>query len=158
MTDIQTNDGHRVPGSGRGVDGRLPLIDLASSRKGSPDGAWCPRSGNLVVELPALIADLADQGLLVKRVVYNPVGWNPAPRRMITASRGIDLSTADGLSPNRVRLFLSGSRRIIDLLIIFPAGHAMKPTVSVAAAGAPHPQQDLQPEEEWESEGGWVLQ
>jgi hypothetical protein len=144
-----------APGSGRGVD-RLPLIDLASSRKALP-AVQVSGSGNLVVELPALIAELADRGLLVKRVVYNPVGWNGTAADDHGVSRDRP-GTADGLSPNRVRLFLSGSRRIIDLLIIFPAGHAMKPTVSVAAAGAPHPQQDLQPEEEWESEGGWVLQ
>jgi hypothetical protein len=34
-----------------------------------------------------------------------------------------------------IPMFLSGSRRSVE--IIFPAGHAMKPTVSAAAAGGP---------------------
>jgi hypothetical protein len=51
-----------------------------------------------------------------------------------------------------VRLFLRGGRPWIDLLVIFPTGHGVRPTATVLP---PPPQwHDLTPQQVWESEGG----
>jgi hypothetical protein len=104
-----------------GTDARSPLIDLAPTRDGFPDGAWCPRSNDLVAALPELFAALGEQNLLVRRVVYHPTTWLAAPRRLVSDSRRVDLSPSSAFHPHLLRLFLSGSNRCMDLLVILPA-------------------------------------
>ena len=128
--------------------GRFPQVDLASRREGYPDGAWCPRSRNLAAELPALIADLREQGLRVKRVSYNPALWNPAPRRIIADSVPIDLGRAASFYPHLLRFFLAGDDEHIDVLVMFPA----KDTEATAAPDLGLA--DRARVQVWESEGG----
>lgn len=124
---------------------RFPQVDLGSRREGYPDGAWCPRSRNLAAELPALIADLRQQGLRVKRVAYNPALWNPAPRRIIADSVPIDLGRAASFYPHLLRFFLTGGDGHIDVLVMFPAKDASFPAA---------PDVDPARVQVWESEGG----
>lgn len=100
-------------------DGRLPLINQPR-RRGFPDGAWCPHSTNLDAELPALVADLGEQGFLVERVLYNPTLWDPAPNREARGTRSVGLEASDALSSHVIRLLLIDSYRCIDLLVLFP--------------------------------------
>ena len=106
----------------RGANARSPVIDLTLTRDGFPDGAWCPRSNDLVDALPELFAALGEQNLMVRRVVYHPTTWLAAPRRLVSDSRRVDLSPSSAFHPHLLRLFLSGSNRCMDLLVILPAG------------------------------------
>jgi hypothetical protein len=148
-----TNSNNPIVPAGSGPrDSGLPLIPPEPSREGFPDGAWCPRSADLVTELATLIEDLRAQGLEVRRVVYNPDLWGRAPRHAVIGSRPIDLGTSRAFYPHLVRLFLRGGRPWIDLLVIFPTGHGVRPTATVLP---PPPQwHDLTPQQVWESEGG----
>jgi hypothetical protein len=103
-----------------GGDAGLPFIDLGATRDGFPDGAWCPRSNDLVAELPELFARLREQNLQVRRVVYHPATWPVTPRRLVSDSRRVDLSPSSAMHPHLLRLFLSGSNRSMDLLAILP--------------------------------------
>ena len=107
--------------SGGGSEAQLPLIDLTATRDGFPDGAWCPRSNDLVAELPELFGALGEQSLQVRRVVYHPTTWLVAPRRLVSDARRVDLSPSSAFHPHLLRLFLSGSNRSMDLLVILPA-------------------------------------
>lgn len=98
-----------------------PVIDLPTTRDDVPDRAWCPGSNDLVAALPELFATLGQQNLVVRRVVYHPTTWLAAPRRLVTDSRRVDLSPSRALHPHVLRLFLSGSNRCIDLMVILPA-------------------------------------
>ena len=134
-------------------DERVPLIHPGPRREGYPDAAWCPRSGDLVAELATLLAELKQQGLEVRRVVYNPELWGRAPRRTVIDTRPIDLGTSRAFYPHLVRLFLTGGRPYIDLLVLFPTGHGVRP--QTPAVIPPSPQwRELTPQQVWESEGG----
>ncbi|MGN6634495.1 MAG: DUF5994 family protein [Oryzihumus sp.] len=153
MTAINNND-PMVPAGSAPRDSGLPLIPREPSREGFPDGAWCPRSADLVTELGTLIEDLRAQGLEVRRVVYNPELWGRAPRRAVIGSRPIDLGTSRAFYPHLVRLFLRGGRPWIDLLVIFPTGHGDRPATAARVLPAPPQWHDLTPQQVWEDEGG----
>lgn len=101
-------------------DDRLPLIDKVASRRGYPDGAWAPRSTSLPSELPALVADLKEQGFVVDQVLYNPALWDEAPSGMRTSGQPVELGASSALSSHLIRLLLGNTYRCIDLLILFP--------------------------------------
>jgi hypothetical protein len=122
-------------------DERLPLIHRGPSRWGYPDGAWSPRSVNLVDELPPLLADLKQQGLPVARVLYNPALWSLAPGRMASGARWVGLEATSALSPHLIRLFLTDSFRCIDLLVHFPTRGAVP---STSHPGSPPHRRDLE--------------
>jgi hypothetical protein len=61
---------------------RLALCDR-STIAGAVDGAWWPNSSDLRVELPDLIAVLGLRIGPVRRIVYDPSFWMPAPSRII---------------------------------------------------------------------------
>jgi hypothetical protein len=119
-------------GPAGGSDARLPLFDLTATRDGFCDGAWCPRSNDLVAELPKLFAAHGEQNLRVRRVVYHPTTWLAAPRRLVSDSRRVDLSPSSAMHPRLLRLFLSGSNRSMHLL-------AIRPSISLRRSGASPP-------------------
>ena len=137
-------------------DPRLPLIPSGPAREGYPDAAWCPRSADLVAELGTLLADLKTQGLEIRRVVYNPELWGRAPRRAVVDTRTIDLGTSRAFYPHLVRLFPTEGRPYVDLLVIFPPGHGVRPVTAPAVVPPPPEWRDMTPEQVWESEGGHV--
>ena len=155
MTDSNTNQPRRAFTPDR--DPRLPLVPEGPGREGYPDAAWCPRSADLVAELTTLLTDLRQQGVEIRRVVYNPELWGRAPRRAVVGSRPIDLGTSRAFYPHLVRLFPTGGRRYIDLLVIFPTGHGVRPPTAAIVVPPPPEWEDLTPREVWESEGGHLL-
>ncbi len=55
------------------------------------DGTWWPRSLNLVVELPRLLATVRSAGYDVNRVTYHLADWQAAPRRHVIRGRVVHL-------------------------------------------------------------------
>jgi hypothetical protein len=80
---------HRVPPE---YTPRLRLKSRTDSA-GYVDGAWWPRSRDLAAELPDVLAVLGVRLGPVWRVVYDPEGWTPAPRRLVLGDREIRLDT-----------------------------------------------------------------
>ncbi|WP_019928995.1 DUF5994 family protein [Nocardia sp. BMG111209] len=78
---------HRVPPD------RTPRLRLKpkADSTGYLDGAWWPRSGKLVAELPDLLAVLSVRLGTVQRVVYDRASWSHVPRQLILGDRAIRL-------------------------------------------------------------------
>ncbi|MFI6999941.1 DUF5994 family protein [Nocardia sp. NPDC050175] len=69
---------------------RLRLKPKADSA-GYVDGAWWPRSPDLTLELPDLLAVLTVRLGPIWRVVYDPAGWSPAPQQTTIGDKVIRL-------------------------------------------------------------------
>ena len=83
-TTLQTlaAEGHRG-----GIDVRVSLRSDAGSGEQAFDGAWFPRSRDLAVELPELVAALDRRGLHIERFTYPLDAWSPAPRKVVVGGR-----------------------------------------------------------------------
>ncbi|WP_328593170.1 DUF5994 family protein [Lentzea tibetensis] len=84
---------------------------------GHVDGAWWPRSRDLVAELPALLAVLAVRLGDVMRVSYNLTEWNSAPRRMADDGRQTRLDGFISRPAHTVDL-VAGNRHRLTLLVV----------------------------------------
>jgi hypothetical protein len=158
---------------------RLALMDQASARRATLDGAWWPHSSNLSHELPALIEELHHRGVRVTRVAYSPDRWAPAPTRLSTDGRVIRLGWFRTIDPQLLSLTGDLMRTRVDLLVLPPdateatasqvfaaataVGNDRSPTALLADVSAacapsvppPSPQSSDEAETgSWESEGG----
>src|SRR5918994_4022842 len=70
-----------------GIDVRVSLRDNAGDGASAFDGAWFPRTRDLAVELPELIAELDRRGLRVERFTYPLDAWTPVPRKLVVQDR-----------------------------------------------------------------------
>lgn len=86
---------------------------------GYVDGAWWPRSRDLAVELPALLAVLAVRLGKISRVSYNLKEWDSAPRQI--AAEGVRVRL-DGFwsRPAHTLDVIAGDRRRLTLLLVPP--------------------------------------
>ena len=103
-----------------GIDVRVSLRADAGSG-GSPfDGAWFPRSWDLAVELPELIAELDRRGVRVERFTYSLESWLPAPRKVAVPGRVVRTGGFRSMDPLAVCLTWAGGTRRADLLVVPP--------------------------------------
>ena len=65
-----------------GIDVRVSLRADAGSGDSAFDGGWFPRSHDLAVELPELIAELDRRGVRVERFTYALDAWAPVARKI----------------------------------------------------------------------------
>lgn len=95
----------------------------ANSESGFVDGAWWPRSRDLVAEVPELVLMLADWIGPVWRVAFSPAGWAVAVRELISQGRLIRL---EGITSQNVHLVhvTGGNMRRVTLLVIPPNADA----------------------------------
>lgn len=69
----------------------MPLRDPGDG-DGYVDGGWWPRSLDLRVELPPLLAEVWSAGYDVFRTTYDLTAWHPVPpRRLIVWCRLVKL-------------------------------------------------------------------
>jgi hypothetical protein len=81
---------------------------------GPGGSSWWPRSLNLTAELPALLRALWSSGRDTCAVVYNPAGWNRAPRAIAVSRRYVRLEASQNQDPHTVCLIdSSGSNRTV---------------------------------------------
>jgi Family of unknown function (DUF5994) len=116
-TTLQTlaAEGHRG-----GIDVRLSLHSDVGSGEEAFDGAWFPRSRDLAVELPELIAALDKRGLRVERFTYPLEAWSPAPRKVVVGGRVVRTGGFRSMDPGVVCLSWDGGTRRADLLVVPP--------------------------------------
>ncbi|WP_246258678.1 DUF5994 family protein [Amycolatopsis anabasis] len=113
---------------------RLRLKPKAPT-SGYVDGAWWPRSRDLSIELPTLLAVLAVRLDRVERVTYNLTAWNPASRRLAVDGGGVRLDGFRSQHSDTVTVIGAGGRRRLTLLVVAPdTGSAVARRVLVAAA------------------------
>jgi DNA-binding transcriptional LysR family regulator len=118
----------------------LPLLRLRLAPHSSVprrlDGAWWPRSYDLMAELPQLLAGLPRTWGTVVSVVVNGAAWSALPGRMLVCNQVVRLRrTTTAHAPNSVVLLSPGLGRW-DLLVVPPdtTEEAAEPLM-VGAAG-----------------------
>lgn len=89
-----------------------------SDQHGTVDGAWWPRSTELRVELPDLVAILALWIGPVRRVLYDPTLWNLPPSRIIR--RGSVITVDPYTLVDRDTIYLMGTHSRNWLLYVVP--------------------------------------
>ncbi|MEV5777917.1 DUF5994 family protein [Streptomyces antimycoticus] len=153
---------------------RLALKTEGRSR-GLLDGAWWPRSRDLLSELPLLTDVLDPLWGRITRVAVNPEYWPVIPRKVPVDGHIVKVGWfTPEIDPHKLLLLSYGSGRL-DLLVIPPEsgadsaarlmaaasdydGPPLTASALIAADEAGHAvsaaDQPLDPEETWEYEGG----
>ena len=101
-----------------GIDVRVSLRDDAGSGNAAFDGAWFPRSRDLAVEVPELIAELDRRGVRVERFTYALDAWDPAPRKLVVLGRTVRTGGFRSMDPHIA--CLTWANRRADLLVVPP--------------------------------------
>ncbi|GAA3800773.1 DUF5994 family protein [Streptomyces coacervatus] len=101
------------------------------------DGAWWPRSYDLLVELPRLLAGLPRAWGHVTSVTVNGAMWSAVPGRMLVSNQVVRLRRNLTASAPHTVVLLAPGRGRWDLLVVPPdtAEHTAEPLMA-AAAGA----------------------
>jgi hypothetical protein len=138
---------------------------------GSVQGAWWPRSTQLITELPLLLAVLSPRVGSVDRVVYDETSWAPASLRMEFRGRSIILEGSSTTSTDVLSVIGEGFGTLV-LLVVPPNTNPTRAYTAVMAASkhdnvstpdellgiGPREAQDrrlaLLAQQRWESEGG----
>jgi len=104
---------------------------------GYVDGAWWPRSDDLMTELPDLIATLSVRQCAISRVVYKLNEWGIAPTELVTAGRAVQLDGLRGHPPNTVEVLDEEGNTVV--LLVVPShldpDHAHAIVTTAAAPG-----------------------
>ena len=103
-----------------GIDVRVSLRDNAGDGASAFDGAWFPRSRDLALELPELIAELDRRGVRVERFTYALDAWLPAPRKVVVGGRVVRTGGFRSMDPGTVCLTWAGGNKRADLLVVPP--------------------------------------
>src|SRR3954451_25114873 len=103
-----------------GIDVRVSLRDDAGDGASAFDGAWFPRSRDLALELPELIAELDRRGLRVERFTYALDAWSPVARKIVVVGRTGRTGAFRSMDAGVVCLPWDGGRRRADLLVAPP--------------------------------------
>ncbi|MEV7357989.1 DUF5994 family protein [Kitasatospora sp. NPDC091276] len=111
------------------------LLTPDGSAPGRLDGAWWPRSRDLVAEIPALAVELDERWGRVTRVVLNPTHWPVIPRRIPVAGRMVHAGWFLQEQDENEIMVRSYAPRRLDLLVVPPqSGEAEAAKLMNAAA------------------------
>ncbi|MEV0279783.1 DUF5994 family protein [Streptomyces sp. NPDC050610] len=161
------------------TDPAVPAVRLSlkvpGASRGLLDGAWWPRSRDLMRELPDLTDVLHPRWGRITRIAVNPAHWPVIPRKVPVRGRVVKVGWfTPELDPHKV-LLLSYSVGRWDLLVIppetrpaaaarlmaaasDPMGAPLTASALLAAEEARHGDSSAgrvqDPEEAWEYEGG----
>ena len=103
-----------------GIDVRVSLRPEAGNGRSPFDGAWFPRSRDLAVELPELVAALDKRGLRIERFTFPLDAWSPAPRKVVVGGRVVRTGGFRSMDDGVVCLTWAGGTRRADLLVVPP--------------------------------------
>jgi hypothetical protein len=138
---------------------------------GLVQGAWWPRSDQLFIQLPPLLAALAPRVGSVERVIYDETRWAPQALRMEFRGRSIILEGSSTTSTNTLSVIGKGFGRLV-LLIVPPYTNPTRAYTAVMMASksddlsspdellgigrreAQDRRLALMAQERWESDGG----
>jgi hypothetical protein len=103
-----------------GIDVRVSLRDDAGTEDSGFDGAWWPRTRDLAVEVPELVAELERRGVRIERFTYALDAWEPAPRKLVVNGRVVRTGGFRSMDPLVVCIVWHGGQRRADLLVVPP--------------------------------------
>ncbi|HEY5848875.1 MAG TPA: DUF5994 family protein [Nakamurella sp.] len=118
-------------------------VKPTESTSGYVDGAWWPDSSDLVAQIPALVAQLADRWGPVDRVSYDIAAWAPAARRITAGGRRIRLDGFRGRRPADAVHVMGAGRRVRTLLVIPPTAEPDGAAETLRRAGATGNQENI---------------
>ncbi|MFI6855653.1 DUF5994 family protein [Streptomyces sp. NPDC050416] len=100
------------------------------------DGAWWPRSYDLLAELPSLLAGLPRAWGHITSVTVNGATWSTGPGRMLVFNQVVGLHRALAASAPHTAVLLAPGRGRWDLLVVPPdtTGEAAEPLMAAAAS------------------------
>ncbi|MFI9170848.1 DUF5994 family protein [Streptomyces lincolnensis] len=104
----------------------------------SLDGAWWPRSYDLLVELPRLLAGLPRVWGHVTSVTVNGAAWSAVPGRILVSNQVVRLRRNLAASAAHTVVLLAPGRGRWDLLVVPPdTPEVAAEPLMAAAAGDP---------------------
>ncbi|TVZ95205.1 MULTISPECIES: DUF5994 family protein [unclassified Streptomyces] len=115
----------------------VPRLYLApeSSVPRRIDGAWWPRTFDLLTELPPLLSGLPRAWGRIASVLVNGTGWAGAPGRMLICNEVVRLrSTTTERTPSTIVLMAPAHGRR-DLLVVSPEATERAAASVMSAAG-----------------------
>ncbi|MCP9270723.1 DUF5994 family protein [Mycolicibacterium arenosum] len=115
----------------RVADHRLAFCSR-SAQRGGVDGAWWPATTDLTGVLPDLLSVVGSMIGEVRRVVYDPRVWLPAPSRMIR--RGVSVALDPYAMVIRESIYLVGTHTRDAVLYVIPATCDQRLAMSVLTA------------------------
>ncbi|WP_406201779.1 DUF5994 family protein [Kitasatospora sp. NBC_01560] len=106
-------------------------------RPGRLDGAWWPRSRDLLLELPALAADIDERWGRVTRITVNPAQWPVIPRRIPVTGHTVHVGWFAAEQDEHTCAVFSYAPLRLNLLVVPPETDAVDAARLMAAAAAP---------------------
>ncbi|MGD6744684.1 DUF5994 family protein [Streptomyces sp. BH106] len=101
-----------------------PLLRLRlAPHAGGPraiDGAWWPRSYDLVSELPTLLAGLPRTWGHISSVLFDGAAWPATPGRMLVADQVVRLRRSLAVTPLHTVVLVAPGHGRWDLLVVPP--------------------------------------
>ena len=109
-------------------------MDPDPSQETVLDGAWWPRSTDLMVELPQLIEALSGRGEIT-HALLNEADWDlPHERRLSAGRKGVRLGFYTSQPAGLVTLMIDFGRDRFDLFVVPPGTDAASAEAALAAA------------------------
>jgi hypothetical protein len=101
------------------------------------DGAWWPRSYDLLAEVPPLLAGLPRAWGHISSVTVNGAKWSATPGRMLVFNQVVRLRRTLAASAPHTVVLLAPGRGRWDLLVVPPdtTEEAAEPLMAAAAGG-----------------------
>jgi hypothetical protein len=98
---------------------RTPRLRLKpkAPRSGYVDGAWWPRSDDLMTELADLIGVMLFRLGVVDRVTYHLDEWTRAPAELATDGRAVHLDGYHRHPPNTVEILDTNRNKVVLLVV-----------------------------------------
>lgn len=90
-------------------------------RAGRLDGAWWPRSRDLLLELPSLAAELDQRWGRITRITVNPAQWPVVPRRIPVAGHVVHAGWFTVEQDEHMIMVCSYAPRRLNLLVVPPS-------------------------------------
>ncbi|MBN0048432.1 hypothetical protein JS756_30890 [Streptomyces actuosus] len=118
-----------------------PFLRLSLSPQGAMprpiDGAWWPRSYDLLAELPLLLAGLPPDWGHIASVTVNGSKWSPTPGRMLVCNQVVRLRRTTKASAADTVVLLAPGQGRRDLVVVPPdtTEQAARPLMRAAADG-----------------------
>ncbi|MFI6563707.1 DUF5994 family protein [Streptomyces sp. NPDC050534] len=119
-----------------------PVLRLRLAPRGNLpraiDGAWWPRSYDLLTELPRLLGGLPREWGHITSVTVNGTTWSAVPGRMLVSNQVVRLHRTRTASAPRTIVLLAPGRGRWDLLVVPPDTTEQAAESLMAAAAGGH--------------------
>ncbi|MFD0408927.1 DUF5994 family protein [Kitasatospora sp. NPDC127116] len=106
-------------------------------RPGRLDGAWWPRSRDLLLELPVLAAEIDERWGRITRITVNPAQWPVIPRRIPVAGHTVHAGWFTTEQDQHTVAVFSYAPRRLNLLVVPPETDAVDAARLMAEAADP---------------------